>query len=79
MRFFLSAPGDVGSSWNPGSVGGKDSVSGISKIEISERLGSNQVKQTKPITPAKRMSNANSGCLYLKQRFFSQSQQRNVF
>jgi len=36
------------------------------KIERSERLGSNQVRQTKPITPARRMSNANSECLHLK-------------
>lgn len=28
-----------------------------------------QVRQTKPITPARKMSNANSGCLYLKERF----------
>lgn len=65
-RSFLSTPGDVRSSWNPGSVGGRERISSISKIERSERLGMNQVRQTEPITPAGKMSNANSGCLYLK-------------
>lgn len=65
-RSFSSTPGDVGSSWNPGSMGGRDSTSDVSKIERSERLGSNPVRQTRPLTPARRTSNANRGCLYLK-------------
>lgn len=69
MSSFFIISWRCGKQLELGSVGGSDSISGISKIERSERLGLNQVRQTKPTTPARRMSNANNGCLYLKERF----------
>lgn len=69
MSSFFIISWRYGKQLEPVSMEGRDSISGISKIERSERLGLNQVRQTKPITPARRMSNANSACLYLKERF----------
>lgn len=69
MSSFFIISWRCGKQLEPGSMRESNSISGISKIERSKRLGLNQVRQTKPITLARRMSNTNSGCLYLKERF----------